>query len=162
MKKEIFIFCASTLLVAEILVSCVNKTDNKTVPKVDSTITVIDSKTIKDDKITDGQFASNDSIFGLLQGKWQNMDDKTNFIVFEGYHRKEIAEGMDKWDDEIFVLSDICSNASENANKASSEKNRYISCKESDMCWYIVSVDKKMLTLSYVSRGNTLNYKRVK
>ncbi len=27
----------------------------------------------------------------LLQGKWQSTDDKTNFLVFEDNHRKEIS-----------------------------------------------------------------------
>ena len=33
----------------------------------------------------------------LLQGKWRNTDDTTNFLVFEKNHRKEIAAGMEKW-----------------------------------------------------------------
>ena len=37
-----------------------------------------------------------------------------------------------------------------------------MSCKESDLCWYIVYLNKDFLTLSYIGRGNTLEYKRVK
>lgn len=98
----------------------------------------------------------------LLQGKWQSIDDKKNFIVFEKNQRKEISEGMDKWDIETFVLSNKCSNESDKDNGIQLEKNKYISCKESDMCWYIVNINKNFLTLSFVGRGNALKYKRVK
>ena len=40
------------------------------------------------------------SNYELLQGKWQNTDDKTNFLIFEKNHRKELAEGMEELDDE--------------------------------------------------------------
>ncbi|MBK6947758.1 MAG: hypothetical protein IPH16_06540 [Haliscomenobacter sp.] len=98
----------------------------------------------------------------LLQGKWQHIDDESNFLVFEGNHRKETAAGTNQWDDEIFVLSDACANPSDKANGGEPEKNRYISCIESDLCWYIIEVDKENLSLSYMGRGNTLTYKRAK
>ena len=98
----------------------------------------------------------------LLQGKWQSIDDKTNFLVFEKNQRKEISEGMDTWDIETFVLSNKCSNESDKDNGIQPEKNKYISCKESDMCWYIVNINKNFLTLRYMGRGNTLKYKRIK
>jgi hypothetical protein len=98
----------------------------------------------------------------LLQGKWQSTDDKTNFLVFEKNHRKEIVEGMENWDDEIFELQDHCLNESDKANNYPVEKDRYISCSESDLCWYIISLDSETLSLSYMSRGNTLTYKKVK
>lgn len=98
----------------------------------------------------------------LLQGKWQSMDDKTNFLVFEDNHRKEIAKGMTGWDDEEFTLSDKCINDNNKESENEREKDRYISCKESDLCWYIIEVTPAKLSLSYVSRGNTLTYKKVK
>ncbi len=98
----------------------------------------------------------------MLQGKWQHFEDKTNYLVFEGNHREEIAEGMDKWDDKTFILSNKCANQSDKDNGIVPEKDRYISCIESDLCWYIVDVDKENLSLSYMGRGNTLTYKRVK
>jgi len=98
----------------------------------------------------------------LLQGKWQSINDRTNFLVFEKNQRKEISEGMDTWDIETFVLSNKCSNESDKDNGTQPENNKYISCKESDMCWYIVNINKNFLTLSFVGRGNTLKYKRVK
>jgi len=98
----------------------------------------------------------------LLQGKWQSTDDKTNFLVFEDNHRKEISKGMTSWDDEEFTLSDKCINDNNKDNDTEREKDRYISCVESDLCWYIIEVTPTKLSLSYVARGNTLTYKRVK
>lgn len=98
----------------------------------------------------------------LIQGKWQSTDDDSNILVFEKNHRKEIAEGMNTWDDEVFVLSDRCLNESDKGNNIPAEKDRYISCSESDLCWYIISLDSETLSLSYMSRGNTLTYKKVK
>ena len=98
----------------------------------------------------------------LIQGKWQSMDDKTNFLIFDKNERKEIGGGMKTWDKETFILSDKCLNESDKGNGLKLEKDKYISCKESDMCWYIVSINKDFLILSYMGRGNTLKYKRVK
>lgn len=98
----------------------------------------------------------------LLQGKWQHIDDKTNYLEFTGDRRKEISGGMDTWDDEPFILSEKCVNPSDKDNGETPEKDRFISCPESDLCWYIISVDKESLSLSYMGRGNTLTYNRVK
>ena len=102
------------------------------------------------------------STFDLLQGKWQSTDDKTNFVVFEKNHRKEIAAGMSNWDDEEFELSDHCLNESNAADNNTKSKDSYISCKKSDLCWNIVSISADKLTLEYMGRGNTLNYVKVK
>jgi hypothetical protein len=102
------------------------------------------------------------SVNELIQGKWQSIDDKTNFLMFDKNERKEIGAGMENWDVEPFELSDKCLNESDKENGIESEKDKYISCKESDSCWYIVSINKDFLTLSYMGRGNTLEYKRVK
>jgi len=102
------------------------------------------------------------SNFELLQGKWQSNDDKTNFLVFEKNHRKEISEGMQNWDDEEFILKDQCENETNKADNNSKEKDRYISCIKSDLCWYIESVSKEKLILQYMGRGNTLTYTRTK
>lgn len=40
------------------------------------------------------------------------------------------------------------------------EKDRYISIVDWG-CWYIIDLTPKELNLSYVSRGNTLSYKKV-
>lgn len=98
----------------------------------------------------------------MLQGKWQHVEDASNFIVFEGNHRKEIADGMTEWDDTEIVIADQCKNAGDSRYASAAERDRYISDLKNDMCWYIISVDADNLQLSYVSRGNTLTYKRVK
>jgi hypothetical protein len=102
------------------------------------------------------------SVSELIQGKWQSMDDKTNFLLFDKNERKEISDGMKTWDKEAFVLSNKCLNESDKENGLELEKYKYISCIESDLCWYIVSINEDYLTLSYMGRGNTLKYRRVK
>nr|WP_315130257.1 hypothetical protein [uncultured Flavobacterium sp.] len=101
------------------------------------------------------------STIELLQGKWQSLDDKTNFVIFDKNQRKEIAEGMKTWNSEPFTLSNKCLNESDTEMVGKPEKDKYISCNKSDMCWYIITINKKKLTLSYTLRGNTLEYKRV-
>lgn len=98
----------------------------------------------------------------LLQGKWQSNDDETNFLKFENDHKLEIAAGMTEWSDEIFTLSDKCTNESDKKNDLKPEKDRYITSPSSDMCWYIIDLNEEILTLAYMGRGNTLAYKRVK
>lgn len=102
------------------------------------------------------------SIIELIQGKWQSIDDKTNFLMFDENERNGSSDGMKTWDKEAFVLSNKCLNESDKDNALELEKDKYISCKESDLCWYIVAINKDFLTLSYMGRGNTLKYKRVK
>jgi hypothetical protein len=89
----------------------------------------------------------------LLQGKWQSVDDKTNFLVFTKNFRKEIAEGMDSWDVEKYTLSKGSGN--------SIYINQFIDNKEVSI-WGIESLNSKELTLVYLSRGNYLKYRRVK
>ncbi|MBM77690.1 MAG: hypothetical protein CL846_04350 [Crocinitomicaceae bacterium] len=105
----------------------------------------------------------NDSIITeLLKGKWQDIEDKSNYLVFEDGLRKEIAGEAKNWDEEEYVLSNSCLNVSDKENNIKTEELRFISCLNSDMCWYIVSLDENNLTLSYMGRGNSLNYTRVK
>jgi len=98
----------------------------------------------------------------LLQGKWQSTDDETNFLKFENDHRMEIGAEMTEWTDEIFVLSDKCTNDLDKNKDVKAEKDRYITSQSSDMCWYIIDLNEEILTLAYMARGNTLSYKRVK
>lgn len=118
-------------------------------------------KTLKKSNIESVQTTIQKTNYELLQGKWQSEDDKTNFLVFEKNIRKEIAAGMDDWDSEEFILSDHCENESNQSDNSTKEKDSYISCKESDLCWYIMSLNEEGLTLQYLGRGNTLTYKRV-
>jgi hypothetical protein len=101
-------------------------------------------------------------VMELLQGKWQHVEDTSNYLVFAGNKRKEIAGSMANWDEETFVLADKCLNEADKNNGEKPEKDQYISCPTADLCWYIIGVDEKKLILSYMARGNTLAYKRVK
>ena len=98
----------------------------------------------------------------LLQGTWQHVEDPTNYLVFEKNLRKEIVGGMSEWDSEVFILSDKCLNESDKGAVATTEKGYYISCTQSDLCWFVEEVDEDNLVLSYMDRGNFLTYKRVK
>jgi hypothetical protein len=97
----------------------------------------------------------------LLQGKWQSMDDSSNYLIFDSKLRKELGNGMNNWEIETYVLSDRCLNNSDLEAISEVESESYIYCVKSDMCWYIVNLDSENLVLSYVGRGNTLKYKRV-
>ncbi len=96
----------------------------------------------------------------LLQGKWQAVDDKSNFLIFEKNHRKEKSAGSD-WDDMIFVLSSSCMNESNIDESIEKETDKYISSIEEDLCWYIIELSQTKLSLAYQGRGNTLVYKKV-
>lgn len=91
----------------------------------------------------------------LLQGKWQSLDDKTNFLIFSKGLRKEIADGMDSWDIEKYCLSKGPSN--------SIYINQTIDNKSVSL-WAIQSLNIKELTLYYLPsvKGNYLKYRRVK
>lgn len=102
------------------------------------------------------------SNYDLLQGKWQSVEDKTNFVIFEKNQRKEISEGMEDWDESAYVLSDKCVNDSNKDKVVAKEKDRYISIMGDDLCCYIEKLDATTLSISFMGRGNTFTYKRVK
>ncbi|MFN5337248.1 MAG: hypothetical protein ACK5C2_08280 [Bacteroidota bacterium] len=52
-------------------------------------------------------------------------------------------------------------NESDSENGLTEEKNRYLSNPNLDMCWYIEFLDENNLTLIYMARGNTLNFRRI-
>jgi hypothetical protein len=142
MKNRLLIFII--LFIAVIFTGCGNNSGHR--------ITHKDSLAVK--------IKSGKKILELLQGKWQNTDDSTDFVIFENNHRKRIAGKMTKWDDEVFILSDSCCNESNRETNLEIEKDRYISSMESDMCWYILKLDSKTLLLSYISTGNIISYQR--
>ncbi len=142
-----------------LLYSCSAQTDK---PEVEKDSLLTGTTTVLSDTILPAAEMEQESPdTKLLQGKWRSMDDSTNFLVFEGSHRKELSAGMKDWDDMEFVLSGKCINDSDKSNGIKEEKDRYISCADSDMCWYIVELSPTTLTLSYMARGNTMAYSRV-
>jgi hypothetical protein len=91
--------------------------------------------------------------YKLLQGKWQNVEDKTNFLIFTKNLRKEIADGMDGWEVTNYNLS------------RKSSKDIYINEVIDNVnvsIWGVDALDKNKLTLVFLSRGNYLKYRRVK
>jgi hypothetical protein len=144
-----------------VIVSCSNHADNKSTTdkpmKADQTTTQPTGISIANGTKADSPNAT----FELLQGKWQSIDDANSYIIFENNNRKDIGGGMESCDVEPFVLSDRCLNESDKDTNVPAEKNKYITCPDADMCWYIVDLNKSALTLSYMGRGNILTYKRV-
>ena len=108
----------------------------------------------------EAQAQSKKSNLDLLQGKWQAINDKSNFIIFEKNHRKEKSAGSD-WDDVIFVLSSSCMNESNIDEAIEKETDKYISSIDEDLCWYIIELSQTNLSLAYQGRGNTLVYKKI-
>ncbi|MCA6423661.1 MAG: hypothetical protein IM591_01455 [Chitinophagaceae bacterium] len=96
-----------------------------------------------------------------FSNEWKNTSreeaDAKPFLI-EFLHIFGISQ---KRDSEEFVLSDQCENEFNQSDNSTKEKDSYISCKESDLCWYIMYLNEKGLTLQYLGRGNTLTYKRV-
>ena len=146
-----------TAVISCLIISSCN--DNSKLKKENRNLQKTEIKTIVK---TEKKVVLDTSNYELLQGKWQSDEDETNFLVFEKNHRKEIEEGSGGWDDEEFVLSDRCMNEGNSSDKEPRETDNYISCKESDLCWYILSVSSEKLALNYMGRANTLMYTRVK
>ncbi len=97
------------------------------------------------------------SVFDYLQGKWQSIDDKSSYIIFENNLKKDIYN--EKVVDSVtFVLTDKCQYEVSDYGFGSG-KDKYIS---SENCYYISELNDQYLTLIYMDRGNSLKYKKVK
>ncbi len=143
----------SLFLTTIIIVSCnnENKTDKENLPQVQTSV----------EMNKDSSAENFNTTLQLLQGKWQSVDDKKSYVIFENNNRIDFKEGDESTTTEPFSLSDKCSNESNKNAEIEVEENKYITCLNSDMCWYILKLDQSELSLSYMSRGNTLTYKRV-
>ena len=108
------------------------------------------------DPITNERFVKEGLRKSLLIGKWQSTDDENNFVEFTSKLQIETNIGVE--DIEEYTLSNTCINGEGTASK----EDDYISGQKSELCWYIISIDEENLSLSFVGRGNTLNYRRVK
>jgi hypothetical protein len=91
-----------------------------------------------------------------LIGKWQSTDDKSNVLEFDGKNRIEGGQSAS------YTLGDRCTNEMNKDDGTPAESDRYISSASDDMCWYIIEVTPDKLSLSYMGRGNTLNYTRIR
>lgn len=163
MRKSLLIL-GITFVSLSVFTSCGVDSHKKSAP--DAAIDKIAEEPAATNPETQGSatVASQKTALELLQGKWQSTDDQTNFVVFENNHRKEanIVDGKGDWDDTEIVVSDHCMNAMNNDDATAKEKDRYISCLKEDLCWYILTLNDSTLSLSYMARGNTLEYKKVK
>jgi hypothetical protein len=92
----------------------------------------------------------------LLVGKWRSNDDPSVVLEFDGKNRIEAGTS------EPYVLSDHCLNPADADNGIPAEKDAYLSCADSDLCWYIIDLSADQLSLSYMGRGNTLAYTRIR
>ena len=108
------------------------------------------------DPIKNERFVKEGLRKSLLIGEWKSTDDENNFVEFTSNLKIETNRGVD--DIEEYILSNTCVNGEGTA----SQEDDYISGQKSELCWYIISIDEENLSLSYLGRGNTLNYKRVK
>ncbi len=97
----------------------------------------------------------------LLQGKWLSDTDKEVTLFFDGKFRKE-KYGNEGWDSEEFILSDRCENPSDSKRDYPRVSEGYISQVKSDMCWSIDTLTESSLVLTYLGRGNSLSFKRIK
>jgi hypothetical protein len=97
----------------------------------------------------------------MLQGKWQAVDDKSDFLVFENNHRKEKAGGETEWDDEVFILKDKPMREGKEVSDHEAVNGGFIYCEKDDMCWAIVELTAKKMGLVYMGRGRVLEYRRV-
>jgi hypothetical protein len=98
----------------------------------------------------------NKTTFDLLQGKWQSQEDKKSFVIFEGNVQKSVYENTIS--SEIYWLSDSCESEYETSKN---NKNGNFIVQRDEMCWGI-EVDEDRLSMTYIGKGNTLSYKRVK
>jgi len=93
----------------------------------------------------------------LLLGKWQSMDDTDSYILFT---EEEIISsyGTEILSRKPYVLSDRCMSSENGDEVKSSNSEQYIFMQYSDRCFYIIDLAPQYIALSYVGRGNTLEY----
>lgn len=108
------------------------------------------------DPIKNERFVKEGLTKSLLIGKWQSTDDTNAFIEYTSKLSIETNIGVEFIEE--YTLSNTCINGEGIASK----EDDYISGHKSELCWYIISIDEENLSLSFVGRGNTLNYRRVK
>lgn len=97
--------------------------------------------------------------YALLQGTWQSTDDPKDVIELRGHRRIEYYAGV-PLGTTVFMLDRACPSDPKAGHP--SDNGRYLVEPREDMCWEIVGVNNQGLELSYVARGNTLNYRRIK
>jgi hypothetical protein len=97
------------------------------------------------------------TIYQLLQGKWQSIDDAKSIIEFKNEYYADYYDNV-KGEENKFWLDKGCPDSKESGNAGENEKYLVVG----DMCWFIVNVTESRLELNYTARGNTLVYKKIK
>jgi hypothetical protein len=98
---------------------------------------------------------------GLLQGRWQSVDDAKSLIEIEGGRLTNIYGGKKLDDREFAYVADCKTNA---CPGAASDHGCFTSAGKMDIeCFSIVSISEKMLELTLAGgAGKTLRYKKTK
>ena len=155
MKKSLVIIVAISFA-AFLFTNCSNKKSESLLNKESDSIGIKVSGVKKDARIQQTNF-------DLLQGKWHNTIDKEQYMVIDKNHMKFIYEGVTEIDDYVFTLSERPMSDRYKGFECKTEKDKYISCKEADMCYYIVNLTSEKLILSIPGTGdeNNLKYEKV-
>lgn len=95
--------------------------------------------------------------FKKLQGSWKSLEDSLSVITFTADKRSAHHAGTNL-SSSNFLLAASC--PSEEILPESSDKRVYIVT--NDFCWSINVLNEQYLELTYMDRGNTLSYERVK
>ncbi len=114
----------------------------------------------KADMLTSSTFYEND-YKKLLIGKWQSTDDANYHIAFTKEDKIDSYNG-ENTGQEPYILASSCLNESDKGGDGPSTTPTYISVQKSNMCWYIINLDQQQLSLAYMGRGNSLNFRRLK
>jgi len=109
------------------------------------------------DKKDKTKIESGQSIYELLQGKWKSTDDPKAVIEFKNQYFIDYY-GNEKFGENKFWLDKACPDQEGSGNPGVNERHLI----SDEMCWYIYYIDKNKLELTYLARGNTLTYKKIK
>lgn len=96
----------------------------------------------------------------LLQGTWDNLQEKGVSIVFEGNTRIENIIGKPTGKTRFFEVADECKNDAAGTMPSVKARGKYISMQDIDLCYYVIKLNKNNLELKKVGRGNVLRYKK--
>ncbi len=96
---------------------------------------------------------------GQLQGTWVRVDDPANTLRFEGNLIISNHPGQPEAR-ENYVIAATCAAAPEDAPR---EDGSYLIIPgDDDRCYYLLRLTDTELEMSYVGRGNTLRYTRLR
>lgn len=96
------------------------------------------------------------SVSELISGKWQSLLDKKEVWEFKAGNLTMYYVGTAA-DKVTYRLSNSC----KQPDGPPVEKEKYITTGD-DLCYYIIHVTATRLSLSYIGRGNTLSFRRIK